>query len=120
MNEKPYNLEKRTELFAREVRVSLSKIKKTVVNLDDIKQVVRSSGSVGANYCEANDSLSDKDFEYRIKICRKEAKETKFWFSVILVEESEKVIINDLKIEATEIMNILGAILRNFRKNKNK
>lgn len=97
MNEKPYNLEERTELFARNVRLELSKIKKTVINLDDIKQVVRSSGSVGANYCEANDSLSDKDFEYRTKICRKEAKETKYWFSVILVEENEQEKINILK-----------------------
>ena len=118
MNEKPYNLEKRTELFAREVRISLSKIKKTLINMDDIKQVIRSSGSVGANYCEANDSLSDKDFEYRAKICRKEAKETKYWFSVIVVEESEQEKINNLKKEATELMNIFGAILRNFRNNK--
>lgn len=115
MTAKKYDLEERTEKFARNVRITLSKIEKTVINLDDIKQVVRSSGSVGANYAEANDSVSEKDFEYRIKICRKEAKETKYWFSIIQVKEHEQKEIEDLKQESIELMNIFGAILRNFK-----
>jgi four helix bundle protein len=118
MTAKKYNLEERTEKFARNVRIILSKIEKTVINLDDIKQVIRSSGSVGANYTEANDSLSDKDFEFRIKICRKEAKESKYWFSVMLVKESEQKDIDELKQESIELMNIFGAILKNFKQNK--
>lgn len=115
---KIYDLEERTEKFARNVRLVLSKIEKTVINLDDIKQVIRSSGSVGANYTEANDALSDKDFEYRIKVCRKEAKESKYWFSVMLVKESEQKDIDELKQESIELMKIFGAILRNFKNKK--
>jgi four helix bundle protein len=118
MTAKKYDLEERTEKFARNVRITLSKIEKTVINLEDIKQVIRSSGSVGANYSEANDSLSDKDFEFRIKICRKEAKESKYWFSIMLVKESEQKDIDELKQESIELMNIFGAILKNFKQNK--
>ena len=48
----------------------------TLANIEDSKQVLRSSGSVAANYIEANDSLGSKDFAMHIKICRKESKES--------------------------------------------
>lgn len=51
---------------------------KSIINVEDGKQVIRSSGSVGANYIEANEALSKKDFCFRIKISRKEAKESKY------------------------------------------
>ncbi len=54
----------------------VKKLSRTIGNIEEGKQVVRSSGSVGANYIEANESLSKKDFVMRIKICRKEAKES--------------------------------------------
>ncbi|MGB1247528.1 MAG: four helix bundle protein [Chitinophagales bacterium] len=117
---KQYDLELRTELYAKSIRVYLKTITKSIVNMDDIKQVVRSSGSVAANYMEANDSLSDKDFVYRIKICRKEAKETRLWFRIINVEEVEQEKIKEFEQEAHELMNIFGAILRNFKDNRNK
>ena len=69
-NSKQYDLEERTERFALWVREFVSKLTKTVANIEDIKQVVRSSGSVGANYIEANEALSKKDFVMRIKISR--------------------------------------------------
>lgn len=115
-----YDLEKRTETFAIAIRKNLKALEKNIINWDDVKQVIRSSGSIGANYVEANDGFSDKDFEYRIKICRKEAKETVYWLRVILVQE-EQVRIKELEIEAQELTNIFGAILRNFRnKRQNK
>ena len=72
---KKYNLEERTFLFASRVRRLTKRLHRTIENIEDIKQLIRSSGSVGANYIEANESLSKKDFLMRIKICRKEAKE---------------------------------------------
>jgi four helix bundle protein len=57
--------------------ITFSKIRKCQSNIEDSKQVIRSSGSVAANYIEANEALSKKDFLMRIKICRKEAKETR-------------------------------------------
>ena len=73
--QKKYDLEERTFLFASKVRALTKQLYHSIENIEDIKQLVRSSGSVGANYIEANESLSKKDFLMRIKICRKEAKE---------------------------------------------
>ena len=77
--------------------------------MDDLNQLIRSSGSVGANYIEANESLSKKDFLMRIKICRKEAKESRYWLSLIEGEETER---SKLIQEANELTNIFGAIVR--------
>jgi four helix bundle protein len=68
---KPYDLEERTFQFAKEVRLFIKTLDKTIANIKDGKQVVRSSGSVGSNYIEANESLSKKDFVFRVKISRK-------------------------------------------------
>jgi len=68
-NSKQYDLEDRTAEFAKKVRSFVKKLKKTIANIEDSKQVVKSSGSVGANYIEANEALSKKDFRMRIKIC---------------------------------------------------
>lgn len=113
-----YDLEKRTEDFAISVRNCLKKLEKNIINWDDVKQVIRSSGSIGANYVEANDGFSDKDFMYRIRICRKEAKESVYWLRVISVNDNEQQLINELEKEAQELTNIFGAILRNFKRKK--
>ena len=68
---KRYDLEDRNLAFAKKVRAFPKKLQKSTANIEDGKQVIRSSGSVGANYIEANESLSKKDFIMRIKICRK-------------------------------------------------
>lgn len=115
-----YDLEQRTEDFARKVRVTLSKLDKTLINMDDFRQVIRSSGSIGANYIEANESFSKKDFKYRIKICRKEAKETVYWFKIMKIKESEKQEIEVLKNEALELQKIFGAILTKIEFNEKK
>jgi four helix bundle protein len=111
---KEYDLEERTFIFAENVRAFVKKIPKTLANVEDAKQLVRASGSVGANYIEANESLSKKDFLMRIKICRKEAKESRYWLR--LVEAGDNAILqkkrSDLIQEAVELTNIFGAILR--------
>jgi len=108
---KKYDLEDRTLAFAKNVRILLRKMKKSIDNMDDMKQVARSSGSVGANYREANDALSKKDFLMRIKICRKEAKETVYWLDILSVQDELEKEKNNLRKEASELMKIFGAIL---------
>ena len=111
---KEYDLEKRTFEFARRVRKFVKNLPKTLINFDDVKQVLRSSGSIGANYIEANESLGKKDFVLHIKIAKKEAKETRYWLLLMDVEEPEELKreAEYLIQEATELMNILGSIQR--------
>jgi four helix bundle protein len=113
-NYKQYDLEDRTLEFAGNVRSFVKKLKWSIANKEDGKQVVRSSGSVGANYIEANEALSKKDFKMRIKICRKEAKESRYWLKLIDTEgESTLDRQRDTLVqESTELMNIFGAILQ--------
>ena len=114
LNSKRYDLEDRTFVFAKRVRAFVKKLPKTLANIEDGRQLIKASGSVGANYIEANESLSKKDFRMRIKICRKEAKESRYW--LMLVETNGKKEQEDereaLTIEATELMKIFGAILQ--------
>lgn len=88
MEEKPnkpvYDLEERTFQFAKQIRLWIKNLPKTIANTEDVKQLIRASGSIGANYIEANEALSKKDFHFRIKICRKEAKESGYWLRLIL------------------------------------
>ena len=109
-----YDLEDRTFDFANNVRAFVKRVPKTLANIEDTKQVVRSSGSVGANYIEANESLSKKDFLIRIRICRKEAKESRYWLRLIETgdDSAVKKCRDDLVREATELTSIFGAILR--------
>jgi four helix bundle protein len=109
-----YDLEERTFVFAQNVRAFAKRISKTLANIEDIKQVIRASGSVGANYIVANESLSKKDFIMRIKICRKEAKESCYWLRLIDPGDDEIVKNRQIELikEATELTSIFGAILR--------
>ncbi|RLB15322.1 MAG: four helix bundle protein, partial [Deltaproteobacteria bacterium] len=84
-NSKQYDLEDRTLKFTKEVIEFVKNLPRTIANIEIIKQLVRASGSVGANYIEANEALSKKDFAMRIKICRKEAKESRYWLRLIEV-----------------------------------
>jgi len=111
---KQYDLEDRTFNFARDVRALAKQVPRTLANIEDTKQLVRSSGSVGANYIEANESLSKKDFVMRIKICRKEAKESRYWLLLIDAggDSTLERYRGDLVQEATELTSIFGAIVR--------
>jgi len=112
---KKYDLDQRTYLFASLVRDFVRKVPKDVSNIEDIKQLVRSSGSVGANYIEANESLSDKDFIYRIKVCRKEAKESGYWLELLYLysDEELEVIRKNLVKETSEFVKIFSSIIQN-------
>jgi four helix bundle protein len=108
-----YDLEKRTYQFAKKVRLWVKTIPKTVENIEDIKQLVKASGSVGANYIETNESLGKKDFAMRIRISRKEAKERAFWIRMILEINDNLSDIETGKYlfqEATELKKIFSSI----------
>ena len=85
----PYDLEQHTFLFAKDIRLFVKTLPKTIANIEDSKQVVKASGSVGANYIEANESLGKKDFLMRIKISRKESRESAYWLR--LINETNKL-----------------------------
>jgi four helix bundle protein len=113
INSKQYDLEERTYKFSKSMAIFCKNLPKTTSNIEYIKQVIRSSGSVGANYIEANESLSKKDFVMRIKICRKEAKESAYWLRLIIetnLDEFKKeggLLLN----ESIELKKIFSSIL---------
>jgi four helix bundle protein len=110
---KLYDLEGRTFIFAKECRDFVKKIPKSISNFEYAKQLIKSSGSVGANYIEANDSISKKDFCHRIKICRKEAKESRYWLGLMDVGDNQELIKvqQELIQEALELTKILYSIM---------
>ena len=116
-NSKQYDLEDRTLEFARRVRKFVKLLPKTIANIEDIKQFIKASVSVGANYIEANESLGKKDFRMRIKISRKESKESRYWLRLVDISDDEELRKerDSLIRESTELMNIFGAILQNSK-----
>jgi four helix bundle protein len=81
--EKPYDLDERTFQFAKATRVFVKELPRTVTNSEDVKQLVRTSGSIGANYIEANECIGKRDFLMKIKTCRREAKERAYWLRLL-------------------------------------
>ncbi len=115
-NDKIYNLEERTFVFARDCRFLVRDLKNTISNIEDGKQLVKSSGSVGANYIEGNEKLGDKDLKFRLKISRKEAKESEYWLRLLKeLNERENDRIESLRREANEIRKILSAIINKLK-----
>jgi four helix bundle protein len=113
-NNKPYELDKRTYQFAKVVALFCRKLPKTIGNIEYSKQAIRASGSVGANYIEANEAFSKKDFKMRIKICRKEAKESAYWLRLIIDTNDDKrfeIEGRELIQEAIELKKIFSSIL---------
>jgi four helix bundle protein len=113
-NGKRYDLEERAFEFAKSVRAFLRRLPRTESNRIDGRQLLRASGSVGANYIEANESLGKKDFSMRIKISRKESKECRLFLRLLFVGDNAQLDAERLALvqEATELMNIFGAIYR--------
>jgi four helix bundle protein len=109
---KPYNLEERTLEFAEKAFKYVKGLPKGIANIELGKQLVRSAGSIGANYIEANEALGKKDFVMRIKISRKEAKETIYWLKLSEPDASQMAEKEYLLREAIELMSIFGAIYR--------
>ena len=110
-NSKPYDLGDRTFRFAKMARVYVKNLPKTLGNIEDGKQLIKASGSVGANYIEAEEALSRKDFVMRIKISRKEAKESKYWLQLTESKEEQINEKQNLIKEATELTKIFGSII---------
>lgn len=108
----PYDLEERTFQFAKTSRIFAKQLPRTITNLEDVKQFVRASGSIGANYIEANECIGKKDFVMKIKICRREAKESVSWLRLLDCGDALESQRNQLLTEATELMKIFGAIVR--------
>jgi four helix bundle protein len=112
-NSKRYDLEERTFQFSKSVALYVKQLPRSISNLEYSRQVVDSSGSVGANYIEANEALSKKDFTMRIKICRKETKESAHWLRLIIETNDENCSQGGKKLlaEAIELKKIFSSIL---------
>jgi four helix bundle protein len=108
-------LEERCFQFAKRVRMFTRKLKRDTENIEDIKQLVRASGSVGANYIEANENVGQGDLRYRIKLSRKEAKESMHFLGLIEVFEN-----SELEKERTELVDEAGQLRKIFSAMINK
>ncbi len=111
---KKYDLEERTEKFSLRVRDFCLRLKRDVINVEYIRQLIRAAGSVAGNYIEANENLGAGDLRFRIKVCRKESKESRLWMKHVLIyddaaAEKERA---ELIQEASELENIFGSILK--------
>ena len=118
---KVYDLDERTEQFAKRVREFVKTIPRTTANFEDSKQLIRASGSTAANYLEAQEAISPKDCLHRMKICRKEVREALLWLKLIDHGTNPEVIKEHKALiqEALELARIFGAIVRNMG-NKSK
>lgn len=109
------DLEQRASDFAVSVRWFIKSLPQTLANYEDVRQLIKSSGSICANYIEANEALSKRDRVMRLKISRKEAKETTFWINTILKSNDLPSALvqtgESLYKEANELRNILSAII---------
>ncbi len=109
MTEKKYDLAERTEKFCLDCRALIRSLVKDIANIEDGKQLARSSGSVAANYLEADEAISKKDFVLRIKICRKEARESQLWLKSLHTENTTEQ--SRLIDEAKQLVKIFNAII---------
>lgn len=111
------DLEQRTLNYSKNIIKLCKCLPKNYINLPIINQIIRSAMSVGANYREANDSLGKKDFIMRLKISRKEAKETIYWLNLLIEEnENNKAGIDLLLKESIELKKIFSSIIINYDK----
>ena len=107
----PYDLEERTYFFALRVREYVKNLPRTISNIEYGRQLIRASGSQAANYIEANESLGKKDFLMKIRICRKETKESRLWLTLSEPKEENEKEKKELIDESVELMKIFGSIL---------
>lgn len=111
------DLEERTMNFACDVRDLCRALvpKKDIINNVYIQQLVRSSSSIGANYIEANESLGGGDRKMRIRISRKEAKESIWWLRLLIIDdnaEQQQIVRMKLIDEADQLRKIMSSILQ--------
>ncbi len=113
---KPYDLEERTYEFALRTRLFLKGRKWDPVSWPDVRQLLRSSGSVAANYIEFIEGVSDDDKTYRLRISKKEARESGLWMRLISdcneIPDETGELLDSLMQEADELVRILASIIR--------
>ncbi|HTL68803.1 MAG TPA: four helix bundle protein [Lacunisphaera sp.] len=114
MEAKPRDLEERTALFAEGIRRFIGQIPRTLSNIEDVRQLIRASGSVAANCIEANEALGQKDRLMRFRISRKEAKECQLWLRLLYIGESDsqEEQRRRLRQEALELKLIFSSIVK--------
>ncbi|TSC55686.1 MAG: hypothetical protein Greene041679_586 [Parcubacteria group bacterium Greene0416_79] len=117
MNQSPkYDLEERTAQFAERIIIFSRSLQQDAVNRRIIDQLVGAAGSIGANYCEAIEGESKKDFTHKICICKKETKEAKHWLRLLLTAHPERRgEIALFQKEAHELLLIFSKIVRSAR-----
>ena len=118
---KKFDLDERTAKYGENIIEFAKGVSKTIITASLINQLVRSGTSVGANYCEADCAESRKDFEHKLGICKKEAKESKHWLRMIV--KAEPGMKNQAALlwkEANELQLIFISIINKSRNNKNK
>ena len=114
-----YDLEERTAKFSENIIDLVCGIKKMLSNENILKQIIRSATSVGANYCEANNASSKRDFKNKIYICKKEVNETKYWFRLLVkTNPALKDAIRILWKEAQEFNLIFQKIINSLNNKK--
>jgi four helix bundle protein len=115
-NTKQYDLEERTLEYGKRIIRMAKSLPKNTINFKLIDQVIRSGTSMGANYREANETETKKDFLFRMRICRKEGKETIYWLNLIIEANPDmEVRIRPLLQETIELVKIFAAILEKCR-----
>lgn len=108
-----YDLEDRTIKFAEDIVNYAKNFKINPFNSSIISQLIRAGTSVGANYSEANECVSKKDFCHKISLAKKEAKETMYWLKIMRNNDLENKHINhQLSQESHELVLIFSAILK--------
>jgi four helix bundle protein len=118
-SQKAYDLEERTALFSERVIDFCVEIDRNPITSPIVSQLIAAATSIGANYCEADDAESKKDFRHKIGICRKEARETKYWFRLIArAVPASKLAARPLWTEAKELHLIFCKIRRSCDKSK--
>ena len=114
MADKPRDLEERTAVFAENVRQYVHVLPRTISTVEDVRQLVRASGSVAANCIEANEALGDKDRVMKFRICRKEAKESQLWLRLLNTSGGTDAVerCTSLRQEAHELKLIFSSIVK--------
>jgi len=119
IKDQKYDLEERTAKLGEDIIDFAKNLTKNVINVPLISQIIRSGTSVGANYMEADAAESKKDFNHKIAICKKEAKETKHWLRMIVKANSDQQ--KEARIlwkETQELVLIFSAIIRSSHNKK--
>jgi len=112
LHKSQHDLEKRAFQFAKSVRLFARKLNLSISNIEDAERLLRSSGSMGANYMVASHSSSKRDFLSRVRICRRDAKESAYWLKLIGEVNGKEVKMESTKLyqEAVQLTKLFSSI----------